>query len=258
MNTPEKRTHGHTPAHFRRRLAKVLKESGMSNTALAQKLGGKWTPTKVESQLSGNLKKGPTLETICDLALALDVSAEWLLFGRGPRSRAQVTEGVSLDAAFCQMLRDGIAKRLDGATSRMVYAEDIAIDFKGLTDALIANFSESIRAFAETVVERGKSYARDAKYVPDRLAFEVTSIQHSQGKAAAEEWLATMERRLLLEYQRLREKYGVGLPEGNDALASLNRAAVLRLEKQPPPDPRFVGMVPLGYGRIMPTTTKDP
>lgn len=248
MTDPKKRTTRSLPARFQKRLAKALKASGLSKYALAKKLGGKWTQSKVETQLTGNAQKGPTLETVCALAIALDVSASWLLFGEGPMSQNQVSESVSLETALLDYLRPKIAERLDGETSRRVYAEDIDIDFHGLTDAIVASLSESVRAFAETVIERGKSYSRDARLIPNLLAFEVTSIQHSLGKAASDKWMESSRDHIERERLRLRQLYEIGLPEGPEAIASLSRSAVNRLEEQPPS--KFVGLVGLGMGRI--------
>jgi transcriptional regulator with XRE-family HTH domain len=123
-----------------------LLRTGNSQQAIAEKFG-------IPQTTWSNYEKGknqPDFAFIDKVCLEFRVSADWLLFGRGPREPDNYGHGASVNAEANTVLVDQLETRIATLTNEQAIRRQAELEYRKMTEELI----RTQRMLIETQQER--------------------------------------------------------------------------------------------------------
>jgi hypothetical protein len=164
--------------------------------------------------------------------VALNVTADWLLFGVGPMGRDQVNEATSLEAAFAGMLRREVTDRLHGKAGQRIGADDIDFDYRRLVESILSEASSRIQSRAEQAISGAERYRKDMERLTRSRGLSQTFMALDIGQSAASaQWEANRDERE--KEERHLQRRHLDVPEDVKQAVRLSRKAVRRLQNSP-------------------------
>ena len=156
MPTPKKRTtrKAQKQSPLGDRVEHAMRAAELSKSAVAARIGKGWTTTRVTETMSES-PKGPTAQSICDMADALGTTTDFLLLGRGPMRPLRQRDDTQLGDDLAAEVRRRLYERLRwpgaGGDSRFdaLRPEHLQIDSEALINVLISETERQFRAEAD-------------------------------------------------------------------------------------------------------------